>query len=222
MLSATARGRYWEKMRNFPRTCAVAFVVVAPLLSAEEARAAPPADWCIAIERVFGIVRTKEDIEFEGGADATRETTSVSLGSRVTGLLGYSPARFAVDYLASSGLTVGGSLGYEHISAGDEDEDGSDWWLLAARVGYLAHLGDGAGIWPRGGLTYTVLDGDGDNDATTATALTLEVPLLIYALGHRVGFEIIPYADIGVGGGGDNFDRTLTEFGLQFGLGTFF
>jgi hypothetical protein len=148
--------------------------------------------------------------------EVTTKTTAVSLGAKRSGQAGYSPARFALDYLTSSGLTIGGSLGYESV----DDDNESDWWLFAFRVGYLASIGDGVGIWPRGGITHTSFDPGGDS--FTATALTLEVPLVIYAMGRRVGFEIMPYADIGVAGGSDDIDSTTTEFGLQFNLGTFF
>jgi len=204
-------------MPCFHRVSAVALLATAAALTAGEAWAAPPGDWSIGIERVFGIVHVKEQEEVAGVEVTTIDDTSVSLGSKVTGLIGYSPARLAFDYLAGSGLTFGGALGYEGIGNSD-----ADWWLVAARIGYLAALGDGVGLWPRGGLTYTSLDGDGDVDSVTALAITLEVPLVIYALGHRVGFEVIPYADIGIGGGTDTVDRTLTEYGLQFGLSAFF
>lgn len=191
------------------------------VLCAGEAHAAP-GDWSIAIERVFGLSRIEQTTEGPGDLEVTTEITSVSLGAKRTGQAGYSPARFAIDYLAHSGLTVGGALGYESVSIGDGDEDDadSDWWLFALRLGYLASIGDGVGVWPRGGLTHTSFDPGGDS--FTATALTLEVPLVIYALGHRFGFQIMPYADIGIAGGTDDIDSTTTEFGLQFGLGGFF
>jgi hypothetical protein len=186
-------------------------------LGAGEAHAAP-GEWSIAIERVFGLSRIEVTTELPGGGEDTTEITAVSLGAKRTGQVGYSPARFAVDYLASSGLTVGGALAYESVDI-DEDTE-QDWWLFALRVGYLASIGDGVGIWPRGGITHTSFDPG--PDSFTATALTLEVPLVIYAMGHRVGFEIMPYADIGIAGGTDDVDVTTTEFGLQFNLGTFF
>jgi hypothetical protein len=186
-------------------------------LGAGEAQAAP-GDWSIAIERVFGLSRIDVTTEAANNVEVTTEITSVSLGAKRTGQAGYSPARFAIDYLTSTGLTVGGALAYESVDI-DEDTE-QDWWLFAFRVGYLASIGDGVGIWPRGGITHTSFDPGGDT--FTATALTLEVPLVIYALGHRVGFEIMPYADIGVAGGTDDVDTTTTEFGLQLNLGTFF
>lgn len=185
-------------------------------LGAGEAQAAP-GEWSIAIERVFGVSRIEVTTEVADNVEVTTKTTAVSLGAkRSGGQVGYSPARFAIDYLTTSGLTLGGSLGYESV----DDDNESDWWLFALRVGYLASIGDGVGIWPRGGLTHTSFDPGGDS--FTATAITLEVPLVIYAMGHRVGFEIMPYADIGVAGGTDDIDSTTTEFGLQFNFGTFF
>lgn len=185
------------------------------------AEAAPPGDWSIAIERVFGIDRVKDEIETAPGQQTTTESTSVSLGSESgAGFRGYSAARLAIDYLVASGLTLGGALGYQSVNIGDDDDDDADWWLLMGRIGYLASIGDGVGIWPRGGLTHTSFDARGAS--VTATAISVEAPLIIYALGRRVGFEIMPHADIGIAGGTGNLDRTLTEFGLQFNLGAFF
>jgi hypothetical protein len=186
-------------------------------LATGEAQAAP-GEWSIAIERVFGISRIEVTTEAANNVEVTTEITAVSLGAKRTVQAGYSPARFAIDYLATSGLTIGGALAYESVDIDEDNEQ--DWWLFALRVGYLASIGDGVGIWPRGGITHTSFDPGGDT--FTATALTLEVPLVIYAMGRRVGFEIMPYADIGVAGGTDDFDSTTTEFGLQFNLGTFF
>jgi hypothetical protein len=42
------------------------------------------------------------------------------------------------------------------------------------------------------------------------------------ALGQRVGLTFTPHADIGIAGGTDDVDRTLTELGFQFGASAFF
>src|SRR5262245_47224989 len=112
-------------MRNYHPIAAALALVCA--FGVGEAQAAP-GDWSIAIERVFGIARINDTTEV-GDIETTTEVTSVSLGAKRTGLVGYSPARFAVDYLASSGLTIGGSIGYESVSIGDGDDDDAetDW-----------------------------------------------------------------------------------------------
>lgn len=199
------------------RSCVgVLLAATLPCVFAGDAHAAPPGDWSIAIERVFGFRHIEEERETPLG-DIELDWTSVSLGSQLDEPGGYSPARLALDYLANSGVTVGGALGYQSVSVGNDDDD--DWWLFAARVGYLAG-GDGVSAWPRGGLTHTDLD-RGSSDSS-ATALTLEVPVIIHALGRRLGFTLMPHADIGIAGEIDGSDRTVTEFGLEFNMNAFF
>jgi hypothetical protein len=53
------------------------------------------------------------------------------------------------------------------------------------------------------------------------TAITVEVPLVLN-VGGNVCFVGMPYVDLGVGGGSDDFDQKATEFGLQFGMSAFF
>lgn len=199
---------------RFRRYGTVLPVLACCALAPAEALAAPPGEWSIAIERIFGLRRVREERETPGG-DTTIRWNSVSLGSELSHNGGYSMARLAVDFLAISGLTVGGALGYQSEGYGDDDDS---WWLFAGRIGYMASAGNSVSIWPRAGLTYVSL---GDND-TDATALTLEVPVVIHAMGRRLGFTLLPHADIGIGGEIDGFDRTVTEFGLEFGINAFF
>jgi hypothetical protein len=198
-------------MRKVSRLLCFTLASVAGSLFTADARAAAPGDWSIAVERLFGINRASVDVEDED----TTTTTSVSLFSKVSGDIGYSAPRLAFDYLTASGLTLGGAIGYQSISV--EDSDGADAWLLAGRVGYFAHVSEGVGIWPRGGLTHV------DFDSGDMTALTLEVPFEFFFLhDHGVALSMTPHVDIGIAGNDGPFDRTVTEFGLQFGLGVFF
>lgn len=187
------------------------------VLQPRAAEAAPPGDWSVGVERVFGISRVTVDTEV-GNVSTSSTSTSVSLFSAFSGLRGYSSARLAFDYLASSSLTFGGAFAYESIGA-DADES---VWLLAARVGYFARPTPSFGVWPRAGLTHVAFDDDGPDDDPTATGLTLEVPLVFLVLGQNVGLSLIPHADIGIAGGTDDVDQKVTELGLQFGLNAFF
>jgi hypothetical protein len=196
-------------MRKVSRLLCFTVASVAGSLLTVEARAAAPGDWSVAVERLFGINRATVDVEDAG----TTTTTSVSLLSKVSGDIAYSAPRLAFDYLTTSGLTLGGAIGYQSISV--EDADAATAWLLAARVGYFARVSSGLGIWPRGGLTHVDFEG-GD-----MTALTLEVPFEFF-LDHGVALSLTPHADIGIGGNIGPLDRTVTELGLQFGLGAFF
>jgi hypothetical protein len=192
-----------------PLLCFTVASVAASLLTVE-ARAAAPGDWSVAVERLFGINRVTSDIEDRG----TTTTTSVSLLSKVSGDVGYSAPRLAFDYVTTSGLTLGGAIGYQSIGIEDSEADATAW-LLAGRIGYFAGVSSGLGIWPRGGLTHV------DFDASDMTALTLEVPFEFF-LDHGVALSLTPHADIGIAGNIGPFDGTVTELGLQFGLGVFF
>lgn len=200
-------------MRTRHRSSVLLVVSCCLLLTSGPALAAPPGEWSIGVERLFGLRRVRQEIETPGG-DTTTRWNSVSLGAELSHGGGYSAPRFAVDYLAISGLTVGGALGYQNVG----DDDDVTAWLFAARVGYWATLGTSVSLWPRAGLTHVSTD---PNDAD-ATGLTLEVPVVIHAMGRRLGFTITPHADIGIGGEVSGFDRTVTEFGLEFGMNAFF
>ena len=183
--------------------------LVACCLHVNPASAAPPGDWSVAVERLFGIVRTTIDdddgISYSG--------TSVSLMSKVGGSTPYSSPRLAIDYLTGSSFTFGGALGYQS----NDGEGSGDSWLVAPRVGYFVRPSSSFGLWPRIGLTQVLFE-DLDQDAT---ALTLELPLE-FLVGGGVAIAVMPHADIGIGGSANNEDRTITELGLQFGLGAFF
>ncbi|HKO91056.1 MAG TPA: hypothetical protein VJU61_07890 [Polyangiaceae bacterium] len=183
------------------------------------APAAPPGNWSLAVERVFGYRRSITETEVNGQTD-TSKSSSVALFSNFVEQDSYPSARFALDYLFNSGVSLGGALAFQLVTTGDGD-DSRNGWLLAPRVGYFAAVTSGFGIWPRAGLTYVTTDFGGDNDLS-ATAITLEVPLVFSLGGRSVGLSMMPYLDFGVGGGTDEVDRTLTEFGLQFGLNVFF
>jgi hypothetical protein len=178
------------------------------LVSAPASAAAPPGDWSLAVERLFGITRTSIDSDL-----GDYNYTSISILSKVGGQGGYSAPRFAFDYLLGSGVSVGAGFGYHALSDG-----GADAWLIAPRVGYFARPGRSFGLWPRVGLTQLVVDYGGDSD--TATALALEL-LLEFFVSPGVAFTLTPHADIGIGGTENEVDRTLTEIGLQFGVGLF-
>jgi hypothetical protein len=189
------------------------------LLQTRDAHAAPPGDWSLGVERIWGISRVTIDTEVND-VTTSDTNTSVSLFSALSGLRGYSSPRLALDYLSGSGVTFGGAFAYESISGDSSDEN---VWLVAARVGYFADVTPSFGIWPRAGLTHVAFDdNDDDDDDPSATALTLEVPLVFMVLDRTLGLSIMPHADIGLTGGTDTVDQTVTELGLQFGLNIFF
>ena len=192
------------------------------LLTSSIAQAAAPGAWSVGIERVFGFssvtVKTKPN-----NLPRTSTTSSqVSLFDHTLPVQpGYPAARVALDYLFPSGLSLGGAIGYQSFDPNDDaDDDTVKSWLLAPRIGYFASVTGSFGVWPRGGLSYVSVD-PGEDDSRSLTALTVEVPLVLN-VGGNVCFVGMPYADLGVGGGNDDFDQKATEFGLQFGMSAFF
>jgi len=191
------------------------------LLSSSSAQAAAPGSWSLAVERVFGFRRATTKTEVNGQTDSTT-SSSISLFSNFGETLGYPSARVALDYLFPSGVSLGGALAFQSVNPDeDDDNDNQTAWLLAPRVGYFASVTSSFGVWPRGGLTYVTTDLGGDNDQS-ATAITVEVPLVFPLGGTSVALSIMPYVDLGVGGGTDEVDQTITELGLQFGLNVIF
>jgi len=191
------------------------------LSSSSSAQAAAPGNWSLAVERVFGFRRATTKTEVNGQTDSTT-SSAISLFSNFGEQLGYPPARLALDYLFGSGVSLGGALAFQSVNpVEDDDNDNQVSWLLAPRVGYFASVTSSFAIWPRGGLTYVTTDLGGDN-AQSATAITVEVPLVFLLGGSNVGLSILPYVDLGVGGGTDEIDQTITELGLQFGVNLFF
>jgi hypothetical protein len=209
------------------RTLEITLALVASgsvcLLQTRDAHAAAPGNWSLGVERIFGISRVTVDTEV-GDVTTSYTNTSVSLFSALSGLRGYSSPRLALDYLSGSGVSFGGAFAYETINGDNEDDDGESVWLLAARVGYFADVTPSFGIWPRAGLTHVAFDDndDVDDDDPSATALTLEVPLVFMVLDRTLGLSIMPHADIGLTGGTETVDQKITELGLQFGLNIFF
>ncbi len=204
-----------QRHQRWVWTAAAAAVCALP---GRDALAAPPGNWALSFERMFGISRVTNEVEV-GNVTVSSTSTSVSVFSSSSGRRGYSAPRLALDYVAASQLSFGGAVGYESLSRDGDDVDESTWSFLA-RVGYFAQPTPRFGIWPRAGLTHLVIDSGASDE--TATALTLEVPLVFLVLGQRVGLTFTPHADIGIAGGTDDIDRTLTELGFQFGASAFF
>lgn len=184
------------------------------------AAAEAPGSWSVGIERVFGFSSATTKTEANGLSNSTT-SNQISLFSHTIGVQpGYPGARFALDYLFPSGLSLGGAIGYQSVDPDtDQDDDTVRGWLLEPRVGYFASVTGSFGIWPRGGLTYVTIS-TGDN-GPNYTALSVEVPLVLHVAGN-VCFVGMPYVDLGLGGGTDNVDQKVTEIGLQFGMSAFF
>jgi len=196
------------------------FCALAPLISS--VAQAAPGGWSVGIERVFGFSSVTVKTERPNQATTSITSSQISLlDHTLSQQIGYPSARLALDYLFPSGLSLGGAIGYQSRDFNDEvDDDDVSSWLLAPRIGYFASVTGSFGVWPRGGLSYVSVDTGGDNQSSL-TAITVEVPLVLN-VGGNVCFVGMPYVDLGVGGGSDDFDQKATEFGLQFGISAFF
>jgi hypothetical protein len=191
-------------------------IVVAGVLSMSSPAWAAPPGVVLGAERVWGLSHSVQS--FEGGGDSL-DFNSVSLGGSPLGTDGvYSAPRLAIDYVAQSGFSFGGALGAQTISV--EDEDSITGAILALRAGYFVMTSPSFGVWPRGGISYTTIKLDPDDDAVSYTALTLEVPLALFLV-DSAALTITPHVDLGLGGGSDDVDSKVTEIGAHFGMSVF-
>jgi hypothetical protein len=206
-----------------------------------------------AIERVtalnFDRIKlsyTDEDTDRE--FDSVAKTTNLSL----LGVDATSPAqlpRFALDYVVASGVTVGGSIMFVTRSFSEDDLsvapvgvalDGSTFFA-GARVGYAFPFDETFGIWPRAGLSYSLMTAsadDADDDGRSVELsqksyyfdLNLEALAVISPVEH-IAIMVGPYLDLGLGGkhkinvDGDEIDSrnaNLTSFGLVIHAGGYY
>jgi len=191
------------RRRNFP-------LLVGLLVCANVAVSSPArADWSVGIDRLFGLSR----IIFDPDPGGTTSATSFSfLGSPIPP--GYSSPRLSVDYLSRSRFTFGGAMAYQNVNFDDAGDVSR--LIFAPRVGYMIRISPSFGLWPRGGVTHATGElGDTDD---TSTALTFEMPLVFFVLRRSVGLQILPHADVGVGGERNEDDYTVTELGMSFAV----
>ena len=201
----------------------------------------------VGAERLTGFTHSSESSESDAGKTSTTYNTFSLLGMPLAGFVtSYSIPRIGVDYFATDGLSVGGSLMFMRVgfsteyepAMGPSMESGSSTnvWLFSPRVGYAYMFTDSIGIWPRGGLTYlrtSSSDDDDDSGSTTsAWALSIEAPFL-FAAAENIAFTAGPTIDLGLSYSGENTDadgNTVEdedtnpphEFGLQAGITVFF
>jgi hypothetical protein len=182
----------------------------------------------ISAERLFGFYHDSATLD-----GTTFKSDSFSLLSSPVaggGAWSYGMPRVAGDYFIIDHLSLGGALGYSHISvshpAGPNTTvtDSGDSFLFAPRVGYMFAFTSIVGIWPRGGFTYRTLSA-GDTSQHDL-ALTLEAPFVFTVIPH-VAFWAGPTLDVGLsgsqsaplpGGATRSVDLNATEIGIQTGL----
>lgn len=214
------------------------------MLAAGTAHAAPFASngtLAIGAERLFGVEYASQT-ESQAGVERSRSTTSISLLGRLSSPLepfnvNSAIPRLSADYFLGPGISLGGSLMYQNLSFGSDNEDddnGTNLILLAPRVGYGARLSDQFAIWPRLGLSYlhtwssstsTAMDGNGNPVRTERSAtsnytfLSLDA-MFVYTPVEHVGFSFGPAFDylLGRSETTNGNDDTLPDMSM-YGLG---
>lgn len=192
----------------------------------------------ISAERLFGFYHDSATTT-ANNVDNTVKSDSFSLLSSPIPLGGqniwsYGSPRIAGDFFVIDHLSVGGALGYSHVSmsmpAGMNMtlSTSGDAWLFAPRVGYSFMFNNLVGIWPRAGFTYRTLSAGADS--AHDFAFTLECPFVFTVIPH-VAFWGGPTLDAGISGSRSvpaagnlvrNEDFNATEIGIQTALAVYF
>jgi len=177
--------------------------------------------FAISVDRIFGYVSNTQSYDTTsstGAGDATVKTSYETTTSQFSLLGHYLPTsvgqvpRLSFDAFLGSGISLGGSVMYDHYStshknAGVEDPDKptEGIWLLSPRVGFAYMFTPHVGIWPRAGITYAHISSDSTSTSTTgvvtsssdsvsALYYTMDVNLVVTPVPH-VGFTIGPTLD---------------------------
>ncbi len=226
------------------RTFQCAFVAAA-LLASSSAWAqdfGKKGQLAISAERLFGFTYNSSSVHTQAGDHDSSVTGFSLLSSTPTAANpgsaweGYGSPRVAGDYFIIDHLSLGGALGYAHVSINDqppalnntETTTSGHVFTFAPRVGYALAFNDLIGFWPRAGFTYRAYSLE--NDSAHNLALTLEAPFTFNVFPHVV-FWGGPTLDLGLSGSAsvDNGNGTTvsndfhsTEFGIQTALLVYF
>jgi opacity protein-like surface antigen len=138
----------------------------------------------LALERVGGIGYARA-ASSEANTDASVSLTALGVGG-VT-LNPFAVPRIGVDFILPSNITLGGAVGFTHLSSsasnnGKSQDLGSVFlYSVTPRVGYRIPLSESVDLTPRGGLTFAGASGsltDSNVDASIfAIALSADAPL---------------------------------------------
>jgi hypothetical protein len=227
------------------RTFQCAFAVAA-LLASSSAWAqdfGKKGQLAVSAERLFGFTYNSSSVSLQGG-DYDGSATGFSLLSAAPTTSGpgnypwggYGSPRVAGDYFVIDHLSIGGALGYAHVSLTDqppglnnnESTQSGHVFTFAPRAGYALSFNDKIGFWPRAGFTYRAFSVG--NVSAHNLALTLEAPFTFNLFPHVV-FWGGPTLDLGISGSAsrDNGNGTTTssnlhstEFGIQTALLVYF
>ncbi|MCU0693294.1 MAG: hypothetical protein MUF54_18030 [Polyangiaceae bacterium] len=138
--------------------------------------------------------------------------------------------RLSFDYFVIDDLSLGGSLGFATYR-GERDGEPRDWdhddvtaFAFAPRIGYMFHLGDSAGFWLRGGLTY--FDYEVENRVDGSILQLNAEGIFAIRIVDNFAFTVGPAIDIPITGsyehqpgpGPYDVDTSVLSFGAYCGL----
>jgi hypothetical protein len=144
----------------------------------------------IALERVGGIAYAKGSVSDDNSsAESAVSVTGFGVGGATPNP--FAIPRVGVDFILPSNVTLGGAVGFSHISASTSEKSSSGTtretdvgsvflYTLTPRVGYRIPLSDRVDFTPRAGLTLagaSVSPAEGDNKASIfAVAIGADAP----------------------------------------------
>jgi hypothetical protein len=211
--------------------------------------------FAIGVDRLFGYVSDVQSYDITVGGGAATTTTHIEQTNNNFSLLGHvvgvevaQVPRLSFDAFVASGLTIGGSIMYDHYSTGSStnwhdspDKTSTGAWLFAPRVGFAKMFVPQFGIWPRAGIMYlhTSTDDTTTNTNTGASTtntttngdlyFTLDanvilapVPHFAFTLGPT--YELLLSSSVSYPAGVTNTDSHQKEhaIGLQAGIFAWF
>jgi len=205
-------------MRNM--TFAVFGVLASTSTIAVGAQLGDSGTFAIGADRLFGYVSDTQSYEVTTtvGTASTKNKyeTNISNFSLLGRALPVSVAqvpRLSFDAFLGPGVSIGGSLMYDHYSTSyknngveDPDKPSTGLWLFSPRVGFAYMFTPEVGIWPRAGITYVHTSTDSSSTNTTTGAVTnrsesagalyytMDVNLVLAPVPH-VGFTVGPTLD---------------------------
>ncbi|HEY5955788.1 MAG TPA: hypothetical protein VIV60_04510 [Polyangiaceae bacterium] len=177
-------------------------------------------DFALSVERLAGYAHTSSLIKVPG-PDRKLNLDRIHVLANGSGSpFGFSTPKFAFDFFASRGFSLGAAVGYIKESGGPRFEV----ITLAPRIGYAIMFGSVVGIWPRLGGTYEIIY---TPDAKAwLFAGTFDLPLMLVA-GQHVAFNLGPRIDYAFLGeyfptGAKKSKFTVAEYGFSAGVNLFF
>ena len=155
-------------------------------VSASAQQLADNGTFAIGVDRMFGYVSDVQsyDQSITTTTPATsyhyeRTVNNFSLLGRIIGAEVLQVPRLSIDAFLGPGITVGGSIMYDHYSTGSstngqdsQSKTSTGAWLFSPRIGFAHMFTPNFGLWPRAGVMYVHVSSDNDTTNPTTGAVT--------------------------------------------------